>query len=136
VTVITADASRLSCAHSEVIDGAHCGYGKDKLPWPRTAEEPADDNGRNLIQPYRTSPDNALVLVIGLWDQPEVAMRLHREPPTGVPVKRLNRFDVTCQVKFVGRLDSVDLRWDVTGTWQTERNTWVARPVSCQVNNS
>lgn len=136
VTVITADAARLACAHSEVIDGAHCAFGKDKLPWARAETDPSEDNGENIIQPYRTSPDNALVLVIGLWAQPEVAMRRHREPPIGVPAKRLNRFDVTCQVKFVGKLDTLDMRWDVTGAWQAERNAWVVRPIHCQVNNS
>lgn len=134
VTLITADAARLACAHREVVDGAHCANGGDRLPWARTAEDPAEDNGENLIQPYRTSPDNELILLVGLWAQPEVAMRLHREPPMGVPPKRLNRFDVTCRVRFVGRFDSVDLRWDTGGQWTKERSTPVARAESCRVN--
>lgn len=136
VTLITADSSRLSCAHSDVVDGAHCGFSADHLVWPKTADMPADDNGPDLIQPYRTSPDNQLILLVGLWAQPEVAMRLHREPPIGVQAKRLQRFDVTCRVKFIGRFDKVDLRWDVTGTWAPERNTWIGRALSCRVNNS
>ena len=135
VTVITADSTRLSCAHEGEIDGAHCAFGADRIIWPQGPDHIADDNGVNLVQPYRTSPDNALILVIGLWAQPEVAMRLHREPPTGVVVKRLQRFDVTCRVKFLTRWDKVDLRWDLTGTWQTEKAAWVARAESCTVNN-
>jgi hypothetical protein len=50
-------------------------------------------------------------------------------------VKRLQRFDVTCRVKFLTRWDKVDLRWDLTGTWQTEKAAWVARAKSCTVNN-
>jgi hypothetical protein len=135
VTVVTADSTRLSCARAEPVDGAHCAFGADHLIWPPGPNEPADDNTPDVIQPYRTSPDNQLILLIGLWAQPEVAMRLHREPPGGIPVKRLQRFDVTCRVKFLKRLDKVDLRWDVTGTWQTEQNTWVVRPSTCTVNN-
>jgi hypothetical protein len=136
VTLITADSTRLSCANALVADGAHCEFGADHNPWGRGPNDPADDNRPNVIQPYRTSPDNALILIAGLWAQPEVAMRLHREPPAAIPVKRLQRFDVTCKVKFLKRLDTVDLRWDVGATWQTERGAWVARAQSCTVNNS
>jgi hypothetical protein len=136
VTLVTADATRLSCAQAKEVDGAHCGYTSEHAIWPRGPETPPDDNGATLIQPYRTSPDNALILLEGLWAQPEVAMRLHREPPGGVQSKRLQRFDVTCQVKFLEQFDKVDLRWDVTGAWQPERNAWVARVQSCTVNHS
>jgi hypothetical protein len=136
VTVITADAKRLACAQAAVVDGAHCEFGSDHILWSHGPNEPADDNGPNIIQPYRTSPDNALILLIGLWAQPEVAMRLHREPADNVAAKRLNRFDVTCRVKFLQKIDQVDLRWDVTGAWQTERNPWVVRPIHCAVNNN
>ncbi|HVU02326.1 MAG TPA: hypothetical protein VHE30_11270 [Polyangiaceae bacterium] len=142
VTVITADAARLSCANADVVEGLHCGYGSDRILWPKGPNEPADDNQPNLIQPYRTSPDNALILLAGLWAQPEVAMRLHREPPSGVSAKRLNRFDVVCDVKFLKKWEKVDVRWDVTGNWVTERNAlpriplFVARATSCSVVKS
>jgi len=136
VTLITADASRLACASATVAEGVHCEFGADHNLWGRGPNDPADDNHPNIVQPYRTSPDNALILLAGLWAQPEVAMRLHREPPAAIAVKRLQRFDVTCKVKFLTRLDSVDLRWDVTGSWQTERGAWIARAESCTVNNS
>jgi hypothetical protein len=138
VTLITADASRLDCAHAQSFEGTHCRYGGDKLPWPKAENAPVDDNAVDIIQPYRTSPDNALLLLAGLWAQPDVAMRLHREPPGGVQAKRLGRFDVTCRVKFIGRFDDVQLRWDNTPQtpWQPERGAWVAKPISCTVNNS
>jgi hypothetical protein len=136
VTLITADSTRLACASATKPEGVHCEFGADHNLWGRGPNDPADDNRPNIVVPYRTSPDNALILLAGLWAQPEVAMRLHREPPVAVPVKRLQRFDVTCKVKFLTRLDSVDVRWDVTGPWQTERNAWVARAQSCTVNNS
>jgi hypothetical protein len=136
VTLITADSTRLACASGTTADGAHCEFGADHNLWGRGPNDPADDNRPNIVQPYRTSPDNALILLAGLWAQPEVAMRLHREPPAAITVKRLNRFDVTCKVKFLTRLESVDLRWDTTGSWQTERGAWIARALNCTVNNS
>jgi hypothetical protein len=136
VTLITADSTRLACASGNNSDGAHCEFGADHNLWGRGPNDPADDNRPNIVQPYRTSPDNALILLAGLWAQPDVAMRLHREPPAAITVKRLQRFDVTCKVKFLTRLESVDLRWDVTGSWQTERGAWVAKALSCTVNNS
>lgn len=136
VTLITGDSTRLSCAKADVVDGVHCAFGSDRLPWARTAEDPADDNGPNRIQPYRTSPDNALILISGLWSHPDVAMRLHRESPMVIPTKRQNRFDITCRVKFLAQWDTVDLRWDTTASWQTERGAWVARSLHCTVNNT
>jgi hypothetical protein len=136
VTLITADSTRLACASATNPENVHCEYGADHNPWGRGPNDPADDNRPHIIQPYRTSPDNALILIAGLWAQPEVAMRLHREPPVAIPVKRQGRFDVTCRVKFLTKLDSVDLRWDVNATWQTEHGAWVARALSCTVNNS
>jgi len=136
ITLITADEGRLACAQAQVFDGMHCQFNGDKAPWPKADNAPVDENNADVIQPYRTSPDNALLLVAGLWAQPEVAMRLHREPQAGIQTKRLGRFDVTCRVKFIGRFDDVQLRWDTTGPWQPECNAWVARPVSCTVNNS
>jgi hypothetical protein len=136
VTLITGDSTRLSCANADVVEGVHCAFGTDHLPWARTADDVADDNGPNRIQPYRTSPDNALILIAGLWASPEVAMRLHREPPNVIPTKRQNRFDVTCRVKFLKKWDTVDLRWDVGASWQTERGAWVTRAEHCTVNNS
>jgi hypothetical protein len=136
VTLVTADATRLACAQAKSLESTHCGFTSEHVPWPQGPDTLPDDNGLTLIQPYRTSPDNLLILLSGLWAQPEVAMRLHREPPGSVSqTKRLQRFDVTCRVKFLDQFDKVDLRWDPTGSWQTERNAWVAQVKSCTVNN-
>lgn len=136
ITVITADSARLGCASSQPLEGTHCAFGGDHMIWPRPPDAPLDDGNVDVIQPYRTSPDNRLVLLSGVWAHPEVAMRLHREPWIGVQAKRLQRFDVTCRVKFLGKLDQVDLRWDVNATWQTERGAWVGRTLDCHVNKS
>lgn len=130
VTLITADAYRLSCAYPETLDGAHCAYASPREPWP---ESEPDDDGKNVIQPFRTSPDNKLILIAGLWAQPSMAMRLHREPPAGVKVDKLIRFDATCKVEFIGELENLKLRWDTRGKWQDTPKALVARALSCTV---
>lgn len=131
VTVITADAHRLSCGSDAEFEGARCAYKSDAKPWPPNAEE--TDPGATLIQPYRTSPDNQLILLAGLWAQPALSMRLHREPPQGVPVKRLQRFEARCRVKFLGEVKDVKVRWDTTARFYSEARAFVAKPLRCTI---
>ncbi len=131
VTLITADAKRLSCAHDSVIEDVHCGYSANKNRWRRTPNAPFDDNDEQMIQPYRTADTNALVLVSGLWAQPELALRLHREPPNLDNVDKHLRFVAYCHVRFVGELPNVATRWDTKGKWQDDTNAMVAKPVRC-----
>jgi len=131
LTLITADARRLNCAHDQVLEGQHCGFSANKHAWPRAPGELADDNDYDVIQPYRTADTNALVLVSGVWAQPELALRLHREPPSHYDVKKQARFVAYCRVRFVGQLDNVALRWDTGGRWQEEPKALVAQALSC-----
>jgi hypothetical protein len=134
VTLITADYVRLACGHDNKFDGSHCEFNAQGQPWPEQQGAPLDDNKASIIQPYRTSDDNRLVLLAGLWATPELALRLHREPPRGVPEKRLIRFDATCDVTFIGKMDELKLRWDASAPWQTEKNAFIARPKSCEIH--
>jgi hypothetical protein len=135
VTLITADSKLLFCAADKVIDGAHCGYKTETDAWPADPSAPADDNDINVIQPYRTWPDNKLILIAGLWAEKHMAMRLHREPPAGVQPTTLARFVADCEVKFVGSLDAPKLRWNPGAAWQSEPGpAMVARPVNCVIS--
>ncbi|MCA9596517.1 MAG: hypothetical protein KC776_24545 [Myxococcales bacterium] len=135
VTLITADSNLLSCAADKPIDGAHCAYKSETDAWPADPSAPADDNNQNVIQPYRTWPDNKLILIAGLWAEKHMAMRLHREPPTGVQSSTLARFVADCEVKFVGSLDAPKLRWNPGAQWQSEPGAaLVARPVNCTIS--
>jgi hypothetical protein len=131
VTVITPDAKRLQCAHDNPVEDLHCGYTANKRPWRRTPNAPLDDNDAHVIQPYRTADTNALVLVSGLWAQPEVALRLHREPPNVADVDKNLRFVAYCRVRFIGELEKVSLRWDTNGKWAEEPKAMVAKPLRC-----
>jgi hypothetical protein len=133
VTLITADYNQLGCDSDKSFDGAHCGNKTDTQAWPKDPSEPIDDNNASLIQPYRTWPDNKLILIAGLWAEPNMALRLHREPSAGVDQKRLARFVADCKLKFIGRMDSVKVRWSPGQGWQQEGATMVARPVSCSL---
>jgi len=131
LTLITADARRLNCAHDQLLEGQHCGFSANKHAWPRAPGELADDNDYDVIQPYRTADTNALVLVSGIWAQPELALRLHREPPAYYDVKKQARFVAYCKVRFVGELSNISLRWDTGAKWQEEPKAMVAQALSC-----
>ncbi len=133
LTLVTADAERLACAHEKEFDGTRCAFKSETEKFPRVAGAPLDDNNRGIIQPYRTSPDNKLVLVSDVWAQPSVAWRLHREPPQGADLKQLTRFVAVCSVTFLGDLDNVKTRWAPGGRWQNEVVAKVGRADSCTV---
>jgi len=136
ITLVTADYNLLTCAADKELEGAHCAYKSETELWQRDPSAPLDDNKQNIIQPYRTWPDNKLILVAGLWADPVVAMRLHREPPQAVPAKKLARFVVECDMKFLGKLETPRLRWGAGQGWMSEGSAWVARPVSCKLRQS
>jgi len=117
ITLVTADYTKLACSYEREIGGAHCEYKTDTERWPVAPDAPVDDNKRNVIQPYSAVPDNAFVLVAGLWAQPEVAMRLHAEPPEHTPTKNLARFIARCRVKPIERVEGVNIRWNATDKW-------------------
>lgn len=134
LTVVTADVWRLGCASDQVIDGAHCGYKQDQTRWESAPGEPLDDNLINTIQPFRTENGNLLISVVGLWAQPEIAMRVHQEPPRLVQEKRQKRFTARCEVKFIGTLEKPKLQWNPsTKKWFDEGNVVVARAQKCSL---
>lgn len=133
ITLITADYNKLFCAHDKEFSGYHCAFKTENEQWPRDPNAPLDDNKAKVIQPYRTWLDNQLVLVAGLWAQPAVATRLHREPAGGVEEDKLARFVVECQVSFIGKMDGVKLRWG-PGQWTNpDMNPMLAKPDSCKI---
>ncbi|MCC6901054.1 MAG: hypothetical protein IT377_18895 [Polyangiaceae bacterium] len=133
VTLVTADYELLGCSHPDTFDGARCSHKADSEAHAKDPAAPLDDNGTNLIQPYRTWPDNKLVLIAGLWAEPNMALRLHREPSAGVDQKKLSRFVADCELKFVGRVENVKVRWSPGQAWVPEGAAMIARPVRCSL---
>jgi hypothetical protein len=123
LTVVTADYKKLGCVDERMTPkGDHCEYRTDREPFPRGEREAVDDNKLHILQPYRTT-DGSLLYVAGFWAQPEVATRLHNEPPQGVPETKLARFIVACQVKFVAEWDKPRLRWSTTDKFASPTNS-------------
>ena len=144
ITLVTADYEKLACAYDKQVGDAHCEYKTEHELWPRDPSAPVDDNKKNVIQPYSAVPDNAFILLSGLWAQPEVAMRLHAEPPANVETKRLARFIAHCRVRPVERVDGVKIRWNKTDDWAVgtlrladnrQVTPWVAVVEHCSVEN-
>ncbi len=136
LTLVTADKNLLSCAQETEFEGVHCAFKDEKTPWPRDPAAPLDDNKVTIIQPYRTSPDNQLVLVSGVWADPAVAMRFHKEPPYAVPQRKLARFVAHCTVKFVGEFPTAKLRWRPGAPWQNETKVLVAKATKCRIGDT
>ena len=136
ITLVTADYNLLACASELSFEGVHCAFKSPNEPWPRDPNKPPDDNKKDIIQPYRTWFDNKLVFVAGLWAQPEVADRLHREPSQGMQPDKLARFAVECRVKFAGRFDNVKLRWNPQQNWNSpepHEPAWVGVAQDCKL---
>lgn len=131
LTLITKDADRLACADDRDFDGHHCEYNKAKRRWPREPSQPIDNNKADVIQPYRTAVGNYLVMVAGLWATPELAMRRHLEPARGTPDKQLRRFIARCDLRFLGKMDGVEVRWDYNQKWYAEGSAPVAVAEAC-----
>ena len=141
LTLIGADSYLLSCADPKEIDGVHCAYESAATRWP-SGSEVIDDNNRDVIQPYRTAPDNRLILMAGLWATPELSTRLHEEPPTEIRKEKLARFVARCRVKFLGGMAKPGLRWAPTGRFDPpggadyydgRKEIPVARALSCDI---
>ena len=81
---------------------------------------------------------SAALMLAGLWAQPVVATRLHREPPHATPEKKLARFVVECRVKFLAEWRAPLVRWAPGQTWSRQGNgegrlAPVAEPLSCRI---
>jgi hypothetical protein len=136
LTLVTADYNRLACAAPGEFGDKHCAYKSETEVWPRDPNLPLDDNKANVVQPYRTWIDNRLILASGVWATPELAMRLHREPPTGMEPDKLARFVAECEMTFLGHLERPKLRWAPGQAWNADPDVpkvAVAHAKSCRV---
>lgn len=136
LTVITMDYERLLCASPTHFGQEHCEYKAENQPFPREPGEPLDDSKQHVIQPYRTYPDNQLILVSGVWAHPAIATRVHIEPWAGIPEQRQQRFVAECEVEFLGQLENVKLRWKPDQNWNNEPKAWAAKSLSCRIGDT
>jgi hypothetical protein len=136
LTVITMDYERLACSTTMTFGDEHCEYKTDSQKFEIEPGAPLDDTKRHTVQPYRTYPDNQLILVSGVWAQPAIATRLHREPWAGIPEQRQMRFVAECDVEFLGQFNDVKLRWKLDQNWNNEKSAWVGKARSCVIGDT
>jgi hypothetical protein len=70
-----------------------------------------------------------------VWAQPELAWRVHREPPSYYDIKKQVRFVAYCDVRFIGELEHVSLRWETGGKWLPEGKAMVAQALRCTLGD-
>lgn len=136
LTVITMDYERLTCASDKVFGEERCEYQSETKPFPRQPGEPLDDSKRHIIQPYRTYPDNKLILVSGVWSHPTIATRVQREPWAGISEHKQARFVAECEIEMLGQFENVKLRWKPGQSWNKENKAWVAKSTSCRIGDT
>lgn len=132
LTVVTSDYGDLACADLRNFNGNHCEFRNERERFTPAENAPVDDNKRNTLQPYRTTDQN-LILAAGLWAQPEVAMRVHEEPASGTSKRKLARFVVACDVKFVDEWEDPQIRWSPGENWSTQGKAMVTELQACRV---
>lgn len=132
LTVVTSDYNHLACAMKDKIGEDHCEFKNEREKYPAREQDAVDDNKSIILQPYRTT-DRNLILAAGLWAQPEVAMRLHDEPPLVSSEKSLARFVVACDVKFLAEWKDAMVRWKQRERWSNQGTAMVTEFQSCKI---
>lgn len=132
ITVTSADYDKLACLDARPAGDDYCQFKSDREQTPPPKGAPLDDNKRHVLQPYRTT-DGQLLLIAGLWADPKVATRLHNEPAAGVAESKLSRYVLDCQLEFREERSGTKIRWSRTEAWSDQGKAFVAEPVSCEV---
>lgn len=129
----TQDAERHTCATAlGAGDGRlRC---ENETPKRRLARSnrPVDDNLVDVLQPYQLS-GNHPVLLSGVWHSPEIAYRRHLEPARERRKDQLQTFYAQCDVEFLERFSSVDVRYDFGKAWATIKDVPVGRVSHCTI---
>jgi hypothetical protein len=130
----TQDAERHACASEFSAGNAllRCDYENTKRRLPRPTR-PVDDNLVNVLQPYLVESVNQPVLLSGVWHSPQIAYRRHLEPARDRRRELLQTFYAQCEVEFLERFSSVDVRYEIGKSWTTLKNVPVGRVVSCTI---
>lgn len=132
LTVVTSDYVHLACAMKNRAGDDHCEFKNEREKFPSTQPSPVDDNKLHILQPYRTT-DRNLILAAGLWAQPQVAQRLHDEPPLPSKEASLARFVIACEVKFVEEWKDTMVRWKQRERWTNQGTAMVTEVQSCEI---
>jgi hypothetical protein len=124
ITLITSDRADVDCSAAGAVEPYHCGFTDENMTWK--GEE------KNKLKPFYTV-DRHLYLVPGLFEQSALQERYKSEPPEGKSREALKRFTAKCNLKIVGKMGGVKVRWLSTGTWSNPEEVEVATVIDCKV---
>jgi hypothetical protein len=123
ITLITSDRTDVDCAAAAGVDKYRCGFSDEATAW----------NGaeKDKLRPYYTT-DRHLFLIPGLFTHPALEARFKSEPPDK-PRDLLKRFTAKCELKILGKVGGVKVRWLANGTWGNPEEVEAASVVDCKV---
>jgi len=124
ITLVTSDRADVDCAAATGVGSYNCGFSDENMP--------RNNAEKDKLKPFYTT-DRKLYLIPGLFLQPALAERYKAEPPDK-PRDLLKRFTAKCDLKILGRVGGVKVRWLATGTWSNPEETEVATVVECKVD--
>ena len=123
ITLITSDRADVDCAAATGIGDYRCGFSDENMPW--------NGDEAKKLKPFYTT-DRHLYLIPGLFLQPALQERYKAEPPDK-PRDQLKRFTAKCELKILGKVGGVRVRWLATGTWSNPEEVEAATVESCKV---
>ena len=126
INLVTTDRDDLACASDQAFGPYRCGFRAPGKPWP------APPARADLLAAYY-SVNQQLLVIPGLFEQPEVAARYAAEEPRGLPRQLRPRFVATCRFELRGELHHFETRWLRAGGWNRQDEAWVAVPSNCRV---
>jgi hypothetical protein len=123
ITLITSDRADVDCSAAAGIDKYKCGFSDENMAW--------NGDEKDKLKPYYTT-DRHLYLIPGLFTQPALQERYKSEPPDK-PRDLLKRFTAKCNLKILGKVGGVKVRWLANGTWGNPEEVEAATVVDCKV---
>jgi hypothetical protein len=113
----------VDCAASAGLETYRCAFADENTPW--------NGDEKNKLKPFYTT-DRHLYLVPGLFTQSAVQARYNSEPPTK-PRDQLKRFTAKCDLKIIGKVAGVRVRWLSSAPWSNPEEIEVGTVVDCKV---
>jgi hypothetical protein len=123
ITLITSDRNDVDCAAAAGIEPYRCGFSDENKTW--SGEE------KNKLKPFYTT-DRHLYLIPGLFLNNALQDRFKSEPPDK-PRELLKRFTARCNLKILGKVGGVRVRWLNNSTWGDPQEVEAATVVDCKV---
>lgn len=124
ITLITSDRNDVDCSAPAGVGSYRCGFADDN--------QPAQGDEANKLKPFYTT-DRHLYLISGLFLNQAVQDRFKSEPPEGKPRDQLKRFTARCNLKVIGKVANVKVRWLSTANWSNPEEVEAATVVDCKV---